>query len=369
MRPPDAWVSDKRPSILGIPNAILAHFGAAAHHEPLPLLAETLEKGWKNVVLLIFDGMGSDMLERNIPDGFFLRHRAADLASVFPCTTTSALTTYESGLSPAEHGWLGWCCYFPEIGKCVDLFSGHESGTDRPAADGGNIAWKRLGFRNIQDQIRGAKCYSVSPFSKHRAGSCEEVCRWLRRLCRRPGRKYIYAYHFQPDHDMHRCGCTADQVRDMVGDFQRQVERLSRQLKRTLLIVTADHGLKDTDRACLEDYPEIWECFAAPPSREPRNLSFHIKPDYYDAFPGRWNARFGDDFVLMTGEEALAQGIFGPGAPHALARDFVGDYVALAVGNLALWRRNEKGEANRFVANHAGSSPEEMTVPLILIET
>jgi hypothetical protein len=70
----------------------------------------------------------------------------------------------------------------------------------------------------------------------------------------------------------------------------------------------------------------------------------------------------------MTGEQALECGIFGEGNLHPKTRDFVGDYVALATGNIGLWYRDNKGEHNDFAAAHAGLRPEEMTIPLILIK-
>jgi hypothetical protein len=358
-------------SILGISNAILVHFGAMPHHATLPAVDAALEKQYKNVVLLVFDGMGSDMLSHNVPNGFFLKNKVADIDSVYPCTTTAALTTLESGLTPAEHGWLGWSCYFKEINQCVDLFLGRHSGTQNPAADP-NIVWKTIGYTSVHDQIRAAnpsvECCGVSPFAEYKAYTCEEVCASIAVLCAKPGRRYIYAYHFQPDNAMHDFGCYDERVREMVCLFEQQVERLAAQLTDTLLIVTADHGLTPVKRLCTEDFPEIWECLAAPPSREARSLSFFVKDEYKDVFPERFMARFGKDFIFMTGEQALERGIFGEGDIHPKTRDFVGDYVALATGNIELWYRNSQGKYHDYAANHAGLRPEEMTVPLIMIE-
>ena len=165
------WVKhNKDASILGIPNSILAHFGAKPHHETLPILDAKLQRPWKNVVLLIFDGLGTDILKAHAPDGFLYRNRIADLASVNPCTTTSALTTLETGLSPIEHGWLGWSHYFEEIGKSVDLFSNKESGADHPAVDR-NIVWETIGYTNLFAQIQAVdsaiECCRVSPFGEY----------------------------------------------------------------------------------------------------------------------------------------------------------------------------------------------------------
>ena len=129
--------------ILGIPNSILRHYGATPHHNTLPVLDERLKKGYKNIVLLVLDGMGMAALKKHAPDGFLIKNCVMQLSSVYPCTTTSALTTYETGLTPLEHGWLGWAMYFKEIDKSVELFTGKQSATHRYRS---NIVWDNNGF-------------------------------------------------------------------------------------------------------------------------------------------------------------------------------------------------------------------------------
>jgi hypothetical protein len=361
----------KPETILSIPNSILNHFGIKPYHATLSILDALLNKNYKNVVLLIFDGMGSDMLSKNVPNGFLMKNKAADISSVYPCTTAAALTTFESGLTPAEHGWLGWSSYFKEIDKCVDLFSGRQSGTEIYAADY-NIVSKNLTYTNIRDRIRAENptvlCRGISPFDEIKAYTCEEVCANIEIQCEKPGRRYIYAYHFQPDAAMHQFGCYNVRVRNMMRSFDKQIEELAENLSDTLLIITADHGLTDIKTLCIDDYPQITECLYAPPSRESRSLSFHVKDEYKSIFPERFNQNFGKDFTIMTGEEAIERGIFGEGNLHPRARDFIGDYAAFATGKIGLVCKKANGKFNDFAAHHAGLLPEEMTVPLITIE-
>ena len=367
----DIYLPDYNNSILGIPNSILTHYGAKPHHTTLPILDEKLQKGYKNVVLIVLDGMGLDVLKTHAPDGFLIKNCTAQLNSVYPCTTTSALTTFETGLTPLEHGWLGWSMYFKELEKCVDLFTGNHSGTECLATDK-NFTWKTIGFKNLFTQIKDSdssiECYRVSPFGEYQTDSNEAVCNHIKTLCKKDGRRYIWAYHYQPDKDMHDNGCYCERVKADIVLFDKQIEQLAISLADTLLIVTADHGLTDITDLIIEDFPEINECLAVPLNREPRSLSFFIKPEYKAVFPERWMKQFGDDFLLMTSEEILEKEFFGQGVPHSRIKDFLGDYVALGAGNRALWYRNEKGEANNFKACHAGLRGEEMIVPLILIE-
>jgi len=361
---------DYKNSILGIPNSILSHYGAKPHHKTLPVLDERLREGYKNIVLLVLDGLGIDILKTHAPDGFLMNNFVTSLDSVYPCTTTSALTTFETGLTPIEHGWLGWSHYFEEIKKSVDLYSNKESGTDRPASEH-NIVWDTIGFKNIFTQIgevdASIKCCRVSPFGEYWCETNEGICNHIETLCKKPGRKFLYCYHFQPDGDMHEKGCYNERVKADVVLFDKQIEQLAAKITDTILIVTADHGMIDTKMLCLEDCPEIWNCLYAPPTREPRSLSFYVKDEYKSSFPGIWKKYFNGSFLLMTGDDAFESGYFGKGTPHKRTRSFLGDYVAIAVDDISLWYKNEKGEMKDYKGMHAGLTEKEMTVPLILI--
>ena len=358
-------------SILGIPNSILAYYGAKPHHAALPILDEKMRRNYKNIVLLVLDGMGLDVLNAHAPNGFLAKNIAARLSSVYPCTTTSALTTLETGLTPIEHGWLGWAQYYEEIGKSVELFTNKESGTDRSVSET-PITWRVLGFKNLFEQIREAdpsiECCRVSPFGEYKCDTNEAICGHIEALCKKEGRRYIYAYHFQPDKDMHETGCYSERTKANIVLFDMQLERLSANLNDTLLIVTADHGLVDTKLLCLEDYPEIWDCLIVPPTREPRSLSLFVKEENKKDFPKIWKKHFNESFIFMTGDEAYASKYFGAGTPHKRARSFLGDYVTLATGDISIWFRDENGESSDYKGMHAGLCTDEMVVPLVLIE-
>ena len=71
--------------------------------------------------------MGEHILNNISPNGFFTENRIDCLTSVYPSTTTAALTTYYAGRPPYETGWIAWSQYFKEYGRTVDMFSRKES--------------------------------------------------------------------------------------------------------------------------------------------------------------------------------------------------------------------------------------------------
>ena len=144
---------------------------------------------------------------------------------------------------------------------------------------------------------------------------------------------------------------------------------MASRLKDTLLLVTADHGMIDSEEHHIEDYPDIAECLLTFPNREPRSLSFFIKPGHQEKFLESWNKHFKEDFLLLTKAEVLEKQYFGSGIAHQRINDFIGDYVALAIGHKHLWFKKAGGSAHNHRAAHAGLCQAEMSVPLVLIET
>lgn len=75
---------------------------------------------------------------------------------------------------------------------------------------------------------------------------------------------------------------------------------------------------------------------------------------------------FGEDFLLLSREEVVQQNLFGAGSRHQRLEGFLGDYLAIAVGELAIF--NTKEDADFFAGVHAGMTEEEMLIPLIVVE-
>lgn len=363
---------DYNRSLLSLISSILENYGVATPHRTLPEMDRLLAKGYKNVLVMLFDGLGPTILEKHLPPNAFLRkHLATSISSVFPATTTAATITMETGLAPIEHGWLGWSLFFEEIGANVSVFPNTLSGTDgRPAADY-NIARRYLPYESIFDKIKTGTAgtvgtYCISPYSAYRSQSLKEVCATAEDLCGRPQRKYIYTYWPQPDYDMHELGTAASQVKASVEEINAAVESLSNRVKDTLIVVTADHGLVDTKWRYISDCPAVGQCLVRPPSIETRAMSFFVKPEYKEQFAAAFEKYFGDGYVLFTRQQVLERELFGQGTPHPRAGGFIGDYIGVATGPFSIdYSLAPAGQ--EFEAAHAGMTEEEMRVPLIVV--
>ncbi len=355
--------------IANLPNSILKKYGQETKGKTLPELDLLLEKNFKNIVVILLDGMGQCILNHNLDEeGFFRTHLKKIYSSVFPPTTVAATTSIYSGLQPNEHAWLGWECYFPQIDKNVCVYRNTEQGSDRPAADY-NIAWTYNPYESIVDRINasGGEAYYVAPFVEPYPDSFEKISNRVKELCEEPGQKYIICYWNEPDSYMHENGCYGAGSRKLIRELEQQVQKLTEQLQDTIVIVTADHGHMDSKSVSICDYPEILDCLERLPSIEPRALNLFVKQDRKKEFETVFTNTFGKQFWLWSKQEVLENKIFGDGLENKNFLDMLGDYLAIAVDELSIY--NSKEEAEYFVGVHAGLTEEEMLIPLIIVET
>ena len=207
----------------------------------------------------------------------------------------------------------------------------------------------------------GGTAYGAMPFLAPYPKSMEEICERIKNLCKEPGKKYIYGYWNQPDGLLHRNGCNAQAVKDELEKLERLVNRLAEECEDTLFFVTADHGHIDTEYVVLQDYPTLCDCLERLPSLEPRVLNFFVKEEKKDVFEAEFQKEFGDRFLLLPMEEAIEKKLFGTGAHHKNFRGMLGNYLAIATGNLSILYTDE-----RFVSMHGSVTEDEMMIPLIV---
>ncbi|MBI4257877.1 MAG: alkaline phosphatase family protein, partial [Thaumarchaeota archaeon] len=103
-------------SLANIPISILNHFGANIRgRKPVRdgLVTDVFE-GTETVVLMLLDGLGYNLLlsdaERRKSPFMHLADSGTlfPITCTFPSTTSTALTTVNSALTPQEHGVIGY---------------------------------------------------------------------------------------------------------------------------------------------------------------------------------------------------------------------------------------------------------------------
>ena len=262
------------------------------------------------------------------------------LTSVFPSETAAAITTFNTGAYPAEHGVLGWNVYDPEL----------------------DASFLGLGF----DGKAGA---SVSEHDVATANAVDAA----------DDPAYVYAYLPHVDHEGHATGTASseyatvvDETWRAVGDAVGAVQDAVGADGDVLVAFAADHGHVDTDperNVDLGTYPTVvgglerYDCDGSPVSRSgsPRNVELHVREDAVADVRHVLESDVGAH--VIDGSAALSDGLFGDGPVAVETERRVGDLIALHPELGAWFGGDVESEELRIVGMHGGLHPDEMLVP------
>ncbi len=365
--------------------SIRKYYRAHTNYPSIPKLDKALDKFYKNVVLIVLDGMGKAMLERDLPDNSFLRkNHVDDLTSVFPSTTAAAMTSYYTGVSPKEHGWLGWSLFFKEFCRMVDVFPNTDSYTGVPVSNL-NAAHFVMPYETIYKDILNSIIGEVQPFTIAQPGiyipengnfhkvadKFERVVELVKMICNTPQNTFTFVEWNSPDDVAHRSGCYSEETSECLLNLNYRIKELCEGLTDTLVIVSADHGLIDiSEEIRIDQIKEISECLVLPPFVENRAAACYVKYDRKTDFERAVHNYLGNDFLLLSRNDVLSKNILGGGEPHPKTIDFIGDYMICAIGSKSIRYQPLNAKPKRMnKAAHGGFTDEEMVVPLIIIPT
>ncbi|MCI8760257.1 MAG: nucleotide pyrophosphatase [Clostridia bacterium] len=377
---------DYNNSILNLITSILKKYKVETQHTSLPKIDKILKKQYKNIVLMILDGMGENILKNISPNGILSKNKIDTITSVYPCTTTAAMTTYYSGKAPIETGWIAWTQFFKEYGKYINVLQERDFCTEEklvikslPISD--IIGYKTI-YEQIEEQNKDTKTYEIMPSYCAKkakitmvANTIQELCGSIITLCKNTEDKFVMAYQDNPDSIIHKNGCYSEETRQFIAQAEKEVEKMLQELKdtNTLLIISADHGHQDINETIdILELDEIQECLIMPPTLEGRMVGFFVKDTKRKDFEDRFNKIFKDKYILYTKEEIVKSNLFGYGKKHKKIEDFLGDYIAIAIAdtriNLETYLSREMKEPKEKKSSHCGLTKNEMEVPLIVFD-
>lgn len=395
-------------SIANLPPTIGHLLGHERGWRGVPL-DEALWTGWgediERVVLLLVDGLGwqrwVEMLELHDPT--FLQQLEAwgaevrPITTVAPSTTSVATTTlFCDGSTPIEHGMLGYTFLLAEKAAVCNLLFWRPAGQ----AKGGNGSLMHWGIKpeeflsvpsiaqvlargGIETTVFMPHQITNSPLSQMQmreakvAGFLNETSlflqlnRWLEETSGR--RSYCYAYY--PDFDTFSHIDSPDAPswdalwRSFAFHWRDFMDHLSPAARhKTLFLITADHGHISTPvfrQRFLPRLTSLTRHLALMAGGEPRHNYFYARAGHRQAIREYCESTLQQDFHLLTTEDAIQMGLYGPPThPHPDAERRLGDFVLLSKGDAAIWHYN-KLPNSPLLGMHGSLTPEEMIVPLI----
>jgi hypothetical protein len=332
----------------------------------------------RSAIVLLVDGLGSASLGARKGHARTLASRTGSIWSGFPTTTAAALATLTTGALPGKHGLVGWSVLDAENDRVVKQLSGWD---DRMRPD----TWQRRPTVFEGAAELGVRSWAVGPRRYATSGLTEAILSGAdyvaaetlaerfataRSLVAAPGASLVYLYVPELDMIAHRAGWESDEWTAALEELDGEVRRLDDALGRDEgLLVTADHGVLDVaekGRIVFGGRPELVDGVRHV-AGEPRCLQLHFEPDapqgVRDAALAAWRAAESDRAWVVTREEAVAAGWFGPVDDVVMPR--IGDLLVAARKGVVYYDgRSSGGAPGSMIGQHGSWSSEETQVPL-----
>jgi predicted AlkP superfamily pyrophosphatase or phosphodiesterase len=322
----------------------------------------------EQIVLLVLDGLGWEQLQAR-------RHLAPTLSAmaggaittIAPSTTAAALTSIVTGLSPGEHGVIG---YRVAVGDDVL-----------------NVLRWSVSSRDVRDKILPARFQTAEPFCGHRPAiitraefqssgftrahldgarfngyrMTSTLVAETRRLLRE-NEPFVYGYYDGLDKVAHEYGLGEVYEAELVAIDRLVADMIGLLPTGAALVVTADHGQVDVGERIVRLHPEVL-AETLRQSGEGRFRWLHARPGRAEALFEAATRRHAHGAWVLTRDEVIVEGWFGPKVTE-VAQSRLGDVALVARDDIAFFDPDDTGPY-LLVGRHGSLTSAEMLVPLL----
>jgi hypothetical protein len=334
--------------------------------------------------LLVVDGLGWTQLRANPASAPYLSTLTGrPLTAGFPATTVTSLASLGTGLPPGEHAMTGYSSYVEEVGAVVNW-----------------LAWRSVGEGADLREALVPEVVQSQPTVWERAeaaGVATTVCTFdnfaetgLTRAVLRGGRwggtlaegdavarasaaidvghrSLVYVYVSALDLVGHMRGPDSEAWQVQLSIVDRIAEQLAERLPpEATLFVTADHGMvfvPEDAKIDVDATPSLQDGLVAL-AGEPRMRHVHVRQGAADEVRSTWSEVLGSDWRVLSRDEAVDVGLFGP-TVTSTARRRIGDLVALSLGVGGVVERRKLPRLSAMPGQHGSVTDDELLVPLL----
>ncbi len=391
-------LSAPEPELLDHRAAPVPRYGSAALADLLPAIAAghgvpgvpptglCLEPADRSCVFLV-DGLGWELLRAH-PDeapflngllGTSLAGSGQPLTAGFPSTTATSLASVGTGLPPGAHGLAGYRVLVPGEARLMNQLR-WQPWTDPHAWQPYPTVFQRTHAAGIETCQVSVPHFRDTPLTRvalsggsfHGRLAGEERMDLAAERLGAADRTLVYTYYSELDGMGHRYGVDSDAWRGQLMMVDRLAERLAERLPpRSVLYVTADHGMIDVAEADRVDFDSDWELTAgvALLGGEARARHVYAVPGAAADVHAVWSEVLGDRMWVATRRQAIEAGWFGPRVDERVAGR-IGDVVAVAAtDDTAVIALRTEPHESAMVGLHGSLAPGELLVPLLEVRT
>jgi predicted AlkP superfamily pyrophosphatase or phosphodiesterase len=322
----------------------------------------------EQIVLLVLDGLGWEQLQaRRALAPTLAAMTGGPITTVAPSTTATALTSIVTGLSPGDHGIIGY----------------------RVAVDDDvvNVLRWSVGGRDVRDKIPPERFQMSEPFCGHRpaiitrtefkssgftrahlAGArftgyrmTSTLLAETRRLLRE-NEPFVYTYYDGLDKVAHEYGLGEVYEAELIAIDRLVADLIAVLPAETALVVTADHGQVEVGDRIVRLHPEVL-AETAMQSGEGRFRWLHARPGRAEALLEAATTHHAQEAWVATRDETIVDGWFGPKVSEA-ARSRLGDLALVARDDIAFHDPDDTGPYV-LIGRHGSLTSAEMLVPVL----
>ncbi len=381
--------------ISNIPGMIETALGTTEAGASLTALNAAVD-AYDKIVLLVLDGFGyrkAQSLFECMPESAIRRlgekGRLIPLTSVYPSTTVSALTSLGTGLSPLEHGMIGYRLYLSEIAAITNMIRFTSHGNSRPDSAfalgldpetlipgptlHGRLVEKGVSAHALLPHHIASSGLSTALYRGcsviHSAVSFPDMLVKTRHLLSQAtGKTFLSLYWPSLDTTAHVLGPDSESY---TAEFCAIDEAIRRELighaDDTLFIVTADHGfvtMQPSDYIPLDAVVDVGRALLMLPVGEPRASYLFTRDGGQEVIREAFVEARRDGLICLDSHELVASGLLGRGQPHPEIGNRIGQLAVLSTGSAGIDQAYPDGVTLRGM--HGGLTADEMLVPLIV---
>ncbi|WP_190821526.1 alkaline phosphatase family protein [Saccharopolyspora pogona] len=343
--------------------------------------------------VLLIDGLGRDLLQEHAGDAPFMASllTTPPLKAGFPTTTVTSITSLGTGRCAGEHGLVGYSFAEPSGGLLHPLSWGTH----------GTVGDSTGGRRSLLDQwppeqvqptptvleravAAGVEVRTAVPAEFKNTGLTRAAFRGgdfrgLRALgdlaaellaaLSAGGPTLCYGYHGHLDLLGHVHGPGSLPWRLQLTVLDRLVATLAERLPPgAVLAVIADHGMVQVDpvEAIDADTDPALQAGVRLLGGEVRARHVYVEPGALADVHAAWWETIGDRGVVLTGEQAIDEGWFGPVVADSV-RPRIGDVLAIMRDSGVIRSVVEPGES-ALRGHHGSLTSAEQLVPVLVLD-
>lgn len=330
----------------------------------------------KKYVVLMVDGLGYELSDVYAGHAENLtRLDRLQLTCSVPSTTATSLTSLGTGYAPGRHGVVGYSFYEPSVAAIVNALT-WENGP-RNVSSFRQVPTK---FQQLRMQGRSSAAVTLQRFAGSaltalafagtelvaRPSDENEVSGVVERVSQALTRHdIVYCYERLLDHSGHSYGFGSWQWLEQLVKVDDMVAALLDVASEDVcVLVTGDHGMVNVPvdrRIVAEDHDELAGFQRIGGEGRFRQL-YGPKPEKLAA---AWQTFLGERAVVVTKEDAIARGWFGPEV-SAKTLPRIGDVLVVMLEDWAVMSRRFAGEFT-LVGMHGSLTSAEMLVPLFSV--